>query len=134
MNEINLQAIEARAKSAQAGPWLVCAAEDAADGLPVAFFGRGAGPKDVAVRSDGPPSGTADDDVAFVAHAREDVPALVAEVRRLREAVAAEREACAKVCEGLHSEVIWSGRGVGNVAWDNARHVCASAIRARGKA
>lgn len=85
MDEAKLGEIEARAKSAQSGPWLVCAAEDAADGLPVAFFGRGSGPKDVAVRSDGPPSGTADDDAAFVAHAREDVPALVAEVRRLRE-------------------------------------------------
>lgn len=84
MNESKLAEIEARAKSAQAGPWLVCAAEDAADGLPVAFFGRGAGPKDVAVRANAPPSGTADDDAAFVAHAREDVPALVAEVRRLR--------------------------------------------------
>ena len=57
MDEAKLSEIEARAKSAQSGPWLVCAAEDAADGLPVAFFGRGSGPKDVAVRSDGPPSG-----------------------------------------------------------------------------
>lgn len=98
MNEINLQAIEARAKSAQAGPWLVCSAEDAADGLPVAFFGRGAGPKDVAVRSDGPPSGTADDDAAFVAHAREDVPALVAEVRRLRRALEYVARPCSWGC------------------------------------
>lgn len=86
MDEAKLSEIEARARAATPGPWLVCAAEDAAEGLPVAFFGRGSGPKDVAVRSDGPPRGTADDDAAFVAHAREDVPALVAEVRRLQKA------------------------------------------------
>ena len=55
MDEAKLSEIEARARAATPGPWLVCAAEDAAEGLPVA-------------------------------HAREDVPALVAEVRRLQKA------------------------------------------------
>jgi hypothetical protein len=39
---------------------------------------------------------------------------------------AAEREACAKVCEG--SDAAWT-----ETAWNDACHTCAAAIRARGK-
>jgi hypothetical protein len=45
-----------------------------------------------------------------------------------------EREACAKLCKSkaTASEVKWSGKGSGNVAYNVARSICADAIRARG--
>lgn len=50
------------------------------------------------------------------------------------EAVRAEAlEEAARACEALRSSATWSGRGAGNVAWDNARHVCAEAIRKLGR-
>lgn len=51
----------------------------------------------------------------------EDVEALEAEVERLRNAVAEEREACARVCDALASPVHWM-----------TAQACAEAIRERG--
>jgi len=86
MTEAELAAIEARADSAAKGPWVVSV------GWEIGPPGR-------------PPLATAKQRVAngrplyspainaqFIAHAREDVPALVAEVRRLR-AMLQERRA-----------------------------------------
>jgi len=39
---------------------------------------------------------------------------------------AAEREACAKVCEG--NDAAWT-----ETAWNDACHTCAAAVRARGR-
>lgn len=62
--------------------------------------------------------------------AREERQSLVALLRGVR---LREREECVKLCESLRSGVKWgAGKGVGNVVWDNARGICADAIRARG--
>jgi hypothetical protein len=72
---LDLDAITARADAATEGPWnlyrdgILCGVADSTDG----FICE-------------PPMRWTD--AAFVAHAREDLPALVAEVRRLREALA----------------------------------------------
>lgn len=85
MPELDLDAIEKRASAATEGPWLL------GDG----FSDESNDADDWAIRT---PSGflcaSPDDgvrgshdfrDATFIVHAREDVPALVAEVRRLRE-------------------------------------------------
>jgi hypothetical protein len=72
---IDLDAIEARANAATPGPWKYCADSDAIKGTN-ALIVRGA-------RSNSGP---------FIAHARTDVPALIARVRELE----AERDACAR--------------------------------------
>lgn len=81
-----LDAIEARAKEATAGPWHTeWSAESALNGV-WCIDGRVCS----AAR------GSRAEDSEFVAHAREDVPALVAEVRRLRaalERIATENQA-----------------------------------------
>lgn len=85
---LDLEAIKARCEAATPGPWVNTGGRfPKINGGPIGgcdvatlFFADGA-------------------DAAFIAHAREDVPALVAEVERLQKAVAAEREACAVVCE-----------------------------------
>jgi len=90
MSELDLDAIEARAKAATPGPWRPSATKPpAADSLKV-----------WAPNPDGPAgfcdekcvlvgnkyfAEQAEKDVAFAAHAREDIPALIAELRRLRE-------------------------------------------------
>ena len=49
------------------------------------------------------------------------------ELERFAELVAAaEREACAKVCEG--NDAAWT-----ETAWNDACHTCAAAVRARGR-
>ena len=55
-----------------------------------------------------------------------------AEVERLRAAVAAEREACAKVCEELREDWL-RGRGRYDEFKGDSAGECAEAIRARGK-
>ena len=78
MADLNLDAIEARANAATRGSWSAFHWDDEPS------FDRG-----WAVTSDAGDDWVADylraEDVAFIAHARTDVPALVAEVRRLRE-------------------------------------------------
>ena len=79
MSELNLEEIEARANSASEGPWKTVTARYGYD------------MKDSwAVEPDGPSVHNVahitlgELDAKFIAHAREDVPALIAEVRRLR--------------------------------------------------
>lgn len=89
LSDKDLSDIEARAKSAQTGPWVARKATDL-EGWPCAFTtGEDDDGNRWVVETDGVPASqtngaTAEDDARFVAHARQDVPALVAEVRRLR--------------------------------------------------
>lgn len=85
---IDLDAIEARANAATAGPWeapdqllipCVRGVSDHGNTIRVCQFGWNNSPD--AKRRDA-------NNAVFIAHAREDVPALVAEVRRLRGALA----------------------------------------------
>lgn len=94
MTEQQLAAIEARANAATAGPWRADVGfSTIPDGPPegVAVWCQTPGSEGDAVvadlgdYTDGPANG------AFIANAREDVPALVAEVRRLRADVAERR-------------------------------------------
>lgn len=83
---IDLDAIEARATAATPGPWSV-----SVDGITV----EDPDGRDVcdAWQSDG--------DAAFIAHARADVPALIDELRALREV-----ERAARVYVGLHADLL----------------------------
>lgn len=90
MTDDEVEAAAARAEAATAGPWV--ATQQAGDEW---WFGAG---DEVVVR--GPAGGmvcvTSDDgaaEMAFIAHARTDVPALAAEVLRLRALIAAMVEA-----------------------------------------
>lgn len=89
MSDLDLEAIKERCDAATPGPWALSSWTE--------WGATSYGVKDVA-----PPGGTVRDsdpahrhcltpmeesDAAFIAHAREDVPALVAEVERLREAL-----------------------------------------------
>jgi hypothetical protein len=73
-------------------------------------------------------------DAAFIKHARTDVPDLVAEVRRLQQALAEEREACAQLAERHISGLARLGGGLHDA--DRRRleargEEIAAAIRAR---
>lgn len=73
---------------------------------------------------------------AFIASAREDIPALVAELERLRTALLAEREACAQIAEsfipsGFRGGDHLLGDAIGIARDDRARTI-ADAIRQRG--
>jgi len=57
------------------------------------------------------------------------VAQLEAQLAELEKAVAAEREACAKVCEELRHPFGWSAE---TEDWTGATDNCAAAIRARG--
>lgn len=98
MTEQELQAIEARANAASEGPWEShygeCGGYDSmTDAVFVDRDGRETYIATLDLSSYGqlacdPPStsarAAAEADAAFIAHAREDVPALIAEVRRLQ--------------------------------------------------
>lgn len=87
MTPAELDAIEARAKAASAGPWTYCGcgkcAQVSMEKGPIVMVGIGA--RDVSYTC-----GEGVDDASrllnaeFCAHARQDIPALVAEVRRLQ--------------------------------------------------
>ncbi|MFJ2000295.1 hypothetical protein [Streptomyces chartreusis] len=87
---LDLDAIEARANAAEDG-WTVLISE--AD--PHRFEIHGDGPTHVAVFGGNPDDAFASypvrENAVFAAHAREDVPALLAEVRRLRDELAGQR-------------------------------------------
>lgn len=101
-NPPDLGAIEARANAASRGPWehgMEYEQQDPGDYVSTAWGG-------IVVCSDQAPTPA---DAEFIAHAREDVPTLAAEVRRLRAALSAARregaEAMREACIGA--------------AWDN---------------
>lgn len=80
---IDLDAIEARAEAATAGPWH--GEHDEFGCVHVGDYGWVAsGPQGQSPDYDGGTGDQGKADAEFIAHAREDVPALVAEVRRLR--------------------------------------------------
>ena len=81
--DAELVQIESRAHAATPGPWKVCPDENDENNVPLVCCG----PED---EHGGPVccDPLTEADATFIAHARADVPALVAEVRRLR----AERE------------------------------------------
>ncbi|MDE2103537.1 MAG: hypothetical protein KGL39_40230 [Patescibacteria group bacterium] len=127
MTDAELAAIEARTNDATPGPWI----DD--DGYRV-------------LRSDGKCLFEGKhfevcryEDMTFCAHAREDVPSLLAEVRRLRAELAAEREACAKLAE--EDCDAWDAEGDGEslmrsqdlYGMADAGRLIAKKIRARGK-
>lgn len=87
MNDDQLAAIEARVAAAKPGPW---EAEHERDGSFILYH---APPRPyhttglyTLVKRGGFAKGVSRDDVELIAHAREDIPALIAEVRRLRAA------------------------------------------------
>jgi hypothetical protein len=86
---IELAAIESRVNAARPEPWVVGGFGDTVEGPPL-------GPYRHPVLADMvPPS-----DAEFIAHARQDVPALIAEVRRLGEVIDEYRE----VIEAHHAD------------------------------
>jgi hypothetical protein len=85
LTEAELIEIEARAAGAIAGPWTIRRMERADAGPAVAIEANGADRTVVDVEAG---EGTLDErEAQFIAHAREDVPRLIAEVRRLRAGV-----------------------------------------------
>lgn len=70
-----------------------------------------------------------DADADFIAHAPTDVRKLISLVRELQDGIAAEREACAKLVEGL---VSYEPTGHFDERWATIQE-CAAAIRARGE-
>lgn len=80
MSLLDVDAIEARANAATPGPWKLW-------GMTVMTDRHGTGDvadcDDIAFTAD-PDRGLRTFNADFIAHAREDIPALVAEVRRLR--------------------------------------------------
>ena len=88
MTDEELNAIEARANVATPGPWLMRESEDIGDRV-VEAISAVKGPlfEDIVKTDSGTyPPGL--NDAAFIAAARDDVPALVAEVRALKEQIA----------------------------------------------
>lgn len=91
---IDLEAIRARAEEATQGPWKVMEQGNTVPSLQVVNEVLWENPKQIKVCSSISPKREADAD--FIAHAREDIPALLAEVKRQAEklaAVTAERDA-----------------------------------------
>ena len=82
MTDIDLDAIEARANAATDGPWSVYQTMHAE---PKVVNSTGHWPAGEVANASNSPADYGNADAEFIAHARTDVPALVAEVRRLRE-------------------------------------------------
>lgn len=81
MTKLDLEAIKARCKVATPGPWYTSA--DDSNKIPKVFY------EDLHLRKRRALAyGLSNDDQEFIAHARTDVPALVAEVEILRAALA----------------------------------------------
>lgn len=99
---IDLEAIEARVKAASPGPWITSNPENAFKNWPIGFFSLGrdeeAKPSNWAVTTDRinasrMVSGGAKEDAEFIAHARQDIPALIARIRELEALSASQAEA-----------------------------------------
>jgi hypothetical protein len=94
MTDDELKAIEARAHAATPGPW------EGFDGY-VLVPSVGA----VEFVTDNPSFGDSSNDTEFIASARTDVPALVAEVRRLQDVVQVARGALADIADMTPREI-----------------------------
>lgn len=91
----DLDAIEARANAATPGPWTDCAELNSETG---AIYARGEEWRIVATVDQ------RERNVPFIVHAREDVPALVAEVRSLRAAIERVKALCDSATETFGEE------------------------------
>jgi hypothetical protein len=143
MNSTDLDAIDARAGAATPGPWKSLRGYEQDD--PGAFVCRAGDQPHYVVATGSDPLAPADAD--FIAAARTDVPALVAQLRaaraananltgfmltKIEAAVLAEREACAKTCDDLYNEVERKGHEIDNLPGVlDGCHWSANAIRAR---
>ena len=96
MSEQELAAIRARAEAATDGPWQQSMDITGRLMVVVNLTPHQFREIIIAVSSDNSPR---DEDLDFIAHAREDVPALLAEVERLREALAVVVADC-PICGG----------------------------------
>ena len=100
LTEDYLAQVEARTNAAENGWHLV---EDPED--PYRFEIHGDGPTRVAVFGGDPDDASAsyptEENARFAVHARRDVPALLAEVRRLRAVVAHQAEGLAGIADGI---------------------------------
>lgn len=121
-----LDAIEARANAATPGPW--------ASETRTVDHGNGVDDWHFLVMSDGESVHTIGiDDAAFIAAARADVPALVAEVRRLRALLAPVQEA-AQAWRGEHPGEAPADRGYGYVTAPVLRAALATIADEKGGA
>lgn len=89
MTNEELAAIRARAEAATPGPWLVDADFGLASAPGIVPAGFPKTHKRPIVGNSETRGGVWDDDATFIAHAREDIPALMAEIDRLRDRMAA---------------------------------------------
>lgn len=87
---IDIEAIRARAEAATRGPWKVMWQGNTVPSLQVVNEVFWENPKQIKVCSSISPKREADAD--FISHAREDIPALLAEVKRLQGELDAEHE------------------------------------------
>lgn len=104
MTDLDLDAIEARANAATEGPWIIVPEKCGPDGQGVFTaeeFGHVCEVGDPYPRGANRPQ----ESMEFIAAAREDVPALVAEVRRLRAREEAFRLNAAEVREFAASKL-----------------------------
>jgi hypothetical protein len=81
MTEVDLDAIEARVALASPAPWSILPAMTQNEA------GQWSPPEIIGIA----PYGHDDGDIEFIAHARQDVPAMAAEIRRLRAEVQSAR-------------------------------------------
>jgi hypothetical protein len=113
LTEADLQAIGQRAQAASPAPWEDFLESDG--GLGGESFIRVGGldnsQEDMYVRRDKLPTSNAD--YKFIAHARQDVPRLVVEVRRLKEALNTTKELYERIDEVLH--YVWDPIGISGV-------------------
>lgn len=87
---LDLEAIEARLRVCSTGPWKACKASEVFDNWPICLSvgsdedGTEWGVSTDRVHASEMLEGGAAEDAEFIAHARQDIPALIREVRRLR--------------------------------------------------
>ena len=87
MDLLDLDAIEARANAATPGPWASDFAKNTAGFVGAYDVAEGSFIISVV------PNGLTQENAAFIGHSRTDVPALIAEIRRLREELVSKDEA-----------------------------------------
>ena len=102
MTELDLEAIKARCEAATPGPWHQLF--NTTDGPGVGIY------KNLDQRQQSMLAcRMSDGDQIFVAHARADVPALVAEVERLREALMRAHDKIGRLYNHVGDKAFWAG-------------------------
>lgn len=119
ISDSDIAAMEARARAATEGPWRsnwrIDDREDRLDDIATVSSVSSAVPDSQRMVVgilwyDGLHSACRENDAEFIAHARTDVPALIAEVRRLQREVAAGRRAQATI-KALQQTIDWMNSG-----------------------